>query len=128
MVLRANLQNGVWRQAFQEHAPLDFGLDDIPIDLVAEVGMGREHCITVPGFAPSHNSNLRERCTLVQPRLGQLYGTIGIGGSAARHTVAVDIGRHGHLPGRRDAGATMPRAILTCRARNSRAVRETMER
>ncbi len=77
MVLRANLQNGVWRQAFQEHASLDFGLDDIPIDLVAEVGMRREHCITVPGFAPSHNSNLREGCTLVQSLQGKQYAMPG---------------------------------------------------
>ena len=48
VVLGANLQHGVRRQKFKKHASLDFGLDDIPIDLVAEVGMRREHSLSLP--------------------------------------------------------------------------------
>lgn len=43
VVLGPNLEHGVRRQACQEHASLDFGLDDLPIHLVAEVGVRREH-------------------------------------------------------------------------------------
>ncbi len=43
VVLSANLQHGIGRQTCEEHASLDFGLNDLPIHLVAEVGMRREH-------------------------------------------------------------------------------------
>jgi hypothetical protein len=42
VVLGANVQHSVRRQAFQKYASLNLGLDDIPIHLVAEVGMRRE--------------------------------------------------------------------------------------
>jgi hypothetical protein len=49
-VLSSNLQHGVRRQTFKEHASLDFGLDEIPIHFVAEVGMRREHDSLYLGF------------------------------------------------------------------------------
>src|ERR1700682_6741923 len=52
MVLSPNLQHGVRRQTFKEYASLDFGLDDIPIHFVAEVGMRREHDSLYLGLAP----------------------------------------------------------------------------
>jgi hypothetical protein len=42
VVLGATVQHSVRRQAFQKYASLNLGLDDIPIHLVAEVGMRRE--------------------------------------------------------------------------------------
>jgi len=42
VVLGANVQHGVWRQALQKDASLNLRLDDIPIHLVAEVGMRRK--------------------------------------------------------------------------------------
>src|SRR5271156_7091934 len=48
VVLRPNMQHGVRRQTFQEHASLDLGLDNIPIHFVAEIRMRREHAFTLP--------------------------------------------------------------------------------
>src|SRR6202051_5171098 len=51
VVLSPNLQHGVRRQTFKEYASLDFGLDDIPIHFVAEVGMRCEHDSLYLGLA-----------------------------------------------------------------------------
>lgn len=40
---RTNMKHGVGRQTFEKYASLDFGLDDVAIDLVPQVGMRREH-------------------------------------------------------------------------------------
>lgn len=74
VVLGADLQYGVGQKIFKEYASLDFGLDDIPIDFVAQVGMRHEHgfpgydspndCLTVSSFSPHHNMNLDCHVTL----------------------------------------------------------------
>src|SRR5450755_1063378 len=63
-MLRPNLEYGVGRQPLQEHPSLNFGLDDIAIHCIAEVGMGRKHCNTVLRLARSHKMNIGLRGTL----------------------------------------------------------------
>lgn len=42
MMLGLNLENGLGRKVFEEDTAFDFGLNDVAIDLVAEVEVGRE--------------------------------------------------------------------------------------
>ena len=56
-MLSPNLQHGVGRQTFKEDASLDFGLDNIPIHIVAEVRMGREHDSSYRAYFRRHVNN-----------------------------------------------------------------------
>lgn len=38
-----NMKFGLWRQVLEKNSALDFRLHNPAIDLITEVGMGREH-------------------------------------------------------------------------------------